>query len=403
MASTHIRYWIRQNLWAIALGASISLMVGTIGCETGPADSLFDPDRDFRSDPVISTMNPPGQALAGIGTITIEGQNFSPVPEENLVFFDDVRATVLEASPTQLVVRSPNLPKQGISVKVTVVGAENVSNAGTYILEPAVVDFGAIKDFEEPFAIATDDDGNVYVSLFANAASVGIKKILPDGTRQDYVSTTFKWDALELASDGYLYGVRGVQAIFRFPPGGGERENWAILSDRSARLVALDFDEQGNAWVGGRGGNIYRITPDVNITSFPFEQDVRALKTFAGHLYVASVTGPNATIWRFPITDAGLGPQEPYFALTQETGAGVVPFSLAFSQSGELFVGTNAPDPLILVDQDGSWEFFYRGLLKPPAFSLAWGQGPNLFLSRTDTEGSPGRIVKINTQREGAR
>lgn len=399
MSTSHAYNLIRRTV----LGATALAMVAILGCDTGPADSLFDPDRSFASDPVISSIEPPEETLAGIGTITIIGQNFSPEPADNLVYFDATKANVVEASPTQLKVRSPNLPKRDIHVKVTVIGAEKVSNAVTYSLEPAVKNFGNVIDFEEPFAITTDADGNIYVSLFANAASVGIKRIAPDGTRSDYVSTTFKWDDLELADDGHLYGVRGVQAVFRFPPGGGERENWAILPDRSARLVALDFDDHGNAWTGGRGGNLYRIDPSIDITTYPFEENVEALAAVGGQLYVASVSEGTATVWRFPITSEGLGDREKFFALTEQAGAGIRPLSLAVTADGEVLVGTDAPDPLILVRSDGSWDFFYPGLLKPPAFSLAWGPGTTLFMSRTDSEAGEGRILEINTQRVGTR
>lgn len=372
------------------------------GCDSEGGESLFDPDRQFRPDPSITSVDPPS-ALAGIGSITIVGENFSSDPSENLVFFDDVRVTVLEASPTQLTVASPNLPKDDVRVRVNVLGAEHFSNTLTVKLEPAVEEFGAVKEFEEPFAITTDAEGNLYVSLFANAASAGIQRIGPDGVRQAYVATTFKWDALALHDDGYLYGVRGVQAIFRFPPGGGAQENWAILSDRSARLRALVFDEEGNAWAGGRGGNIYRIDPQVNITPFPFPEDVEALAIYDGFLYAATADDEEAAVWRFPITEAGLGSAEKYFSITEQVGIGIQPLSLAFTAGGDLFVGTDAEDPLLLVGTDGSWTYFYPGLLRAPAFSLAWGDGVNLFMAQTDSDAGPGRIVRINTQREGSR
>jgi len=59
------------------------------------------------------TPNPP--QIAGLSTtsgpvgsaVTINGANFSPTPEENVVMFGDVQATVTEASPNQLTVIVP--------------------------------------------------------------------------------------------------------------------------------------------------------------------------------------------------------------------------------------------------------------------------------------------------------
>ena len=157
-------------------------------CDSGPASSIYDPDHESLAPPEITAMDPAGEALAGVSEVTLTGANFSPVAEDNLVYFSDVRAPVLSANPTRLVVRSPNVPGEH-AVRATVIGAEFYSNPVAYTLRPAVEEFGDVQDFEEPFALAVDADGTVYVSLFANNASIGIVQIAPDGTRTTYAET----------------------------------------------------------------------------------------------------------------------------------------------------------------------------------------------------------------------
>jgi hypothetical protein len=392
----------------LAYGAGLTLLLAAlvlvIGCDTS-GTSIYDEDPALRPDPQVSGIEPPNSAFAGVGTVTINGSNFSSVPDSNLVYFDGTQALVLEASPSRLVVESPNLPKEGIRVKVAVVGAENFSNEVSYTLEAAVEEFGGVADFEEPFAMTSDAEGNLYVSMFANGASVGIQQVTPDGTRSAFIDSDFPWNALAFKDDGYIYGVRGVRAVFRFPIDGGPRENWAILSDNSARLQALAFDDAGNAWTAGRGTEtIYRIDPvdDVsadNIATFGFAPDVRALAVFDGALYAAGTDEQGGGVWRIPISGDALGTPERFFSFPESAGP-VEPLALAFAANGDLFVGTDVDDPVWLVMPDGTGAPYFPGLLTPPARSLAWGTGTNLFMSQGDSEAAEGRIIRISAQRE---
>ena len=78
-------------------------------CGEDPTPSLFDPDAPQGATPQIAEIIPAGSTLSGIGQVTIKGQNFSTVPAENFVFFNDVRAEVVSASTTELTVKTPIL------------------------------------------------------------------------------------------------------------------------------------------------------------------------------------------------------------------------------------------------------------------------------------------------------
>jgi streptogramin lyase len=375
-----------------------AMVMFAVGCDTGPADSLYDENRGFVSDPVVDRIEPDA-ALAGIGTLTIFGENFSSVPSENLVFFDEVRAEIVDASQTEIVVSTPNLPREEIVVRVSVIGAEEFSNTVPYRLDPAVQRFGAITDFEEVFGLATDADGNVYISLFSSNVSAGIKRLTPEGERSDYVSSTFQWSGLGFDSDGHMYGVRNVRAVFRFPPGGGDPETWAVADNASARFRALEVDENNNVWVGGGGGNIYRITPDAELTPFPVASSVTAIDEAGGYLYLGLEGPPESRVVRHPIQpDGSLGAEEVVFTAP----AGVEVLSVRVAADGSVIVGTNNEDPIYVVTTDGSSEVLYPGVLEPSALRMAWGEGSSFYVVRGRTGTTTPDLLQINTPFEGA-
>lgn len=393
-----------QRLFPLAaLVAAVGLLAG---CDTEPGPGLYDPSFEGLPTPVISSVEPAGGGLAGVSTLTINGQNFAASPADNLVFFDGTKVTVTAASPTRLEVRAPNLPRPGLKVKVAVVGALDFSNVVTYDLAPAVENFAAVQDFEDVYGVASDDEGNLYISLFENNASAGIKKVSPAGTRSDYISSSFKWDDLAMDAEGYLYGVRSVRALFRFPPGGGAQETWAVIPNNAARFQALAIDDAGNVWAGGTGGEIYRVTPDKQITGSPVDGAVRAIRVQGGQLYAAVTKEGVSNVLRFPIqADGTLGTPEVFLAVSSVYGAAEAR-AIALAADGTLFVGTDKKDPILVAEAPGSWSVLYPGLMQPIVTGFAWGESPHLYMVRGRSTNSvtgvttPPRITRINTQRE---
>ncbi len=69
--------------------------------------------------PAIGSIQPAG-ATAG-QTVTINGNNFSPVAEENAVLFGGLKGTVLSADPTRLTVNVPRcVPTRSVDVRVLI-------------------------------------------------------------------------------------------------------------------------------------------------------------------------------------------------------------------------------------------------------------------------------------------
>lgn len=384
----------------------LALSLVWMGCDTTADDSLWPPEgAQTVADPVITSLSPADSALAGVSTITINGQNFSPVAAENTVLFNARRATILEASPTRLVVQAPNLPQAGLQVKVGVAGALNYSNTRPYTLSPVVVDFSDVQGFEEPFAITSDAQGNLYASFFSNNVSAGILKITPSGTRALYANTRDRWDDLLFNADGSLYGVRGVRAIFQLTPGASAPTTWAVIPNTSARFFALARDAAGNVWAGGAGGQIYRVAPDRTIAGFDFAPVVQALAVSGDFLYAAATEGTSSKVYRIPITPGGLGgTSQVLLDVTAAYGVATEAVSLAFFADGDLVVGTTGPSSLIVVKPDGDHAPLYpAGVLPAPATSLAWGSGSYLYMTVGRADKVEPNLVRINTLRQGAR
>ena len=90
-------------------------------------------------------------------------------------------------------------------------------------------------------------------------------------------------------------------------------------------------------------------------------------------------------------------------AATEPTPAG-----LAVAADGTLFVGTDAPDPILEVTPSGAASALYPGVLAPPIAGFAWGSGTTLFVAVASvapaTEGGariPAALYRLETRRQG--
>lgn len=390
------------------LGASVALVFTAAGalsaCDSGDATSLYDPDAAVNQAPVISGVSPSGVVLAGIDVVTIEGQNFSATPSDNLVFFDDgqgnsAQGTVQEASTTRLVVKTPNLPNAALRVRVSVVGARDFSNAMPRPLTASVVSFGGIGQTEVPYGTATDAEGTLYVSLENEGTSVGVVEIAPDGTRSPYFASTFPWAALAWGN-GRLVGVRRVRAVFELPEAGSQTL-LSAFQPASLLLSAIATTPTGTIYAGGSAPKIVSVGADGTPSEVPFPTTIRALAVGGTTLYAvgAGAAGSPDQVYALAIApDGSLGTPTALAALPAPGTA------LEVAADGTLFVGLDrVVDPVVTVTPGGAVDVLYPGILSGPALSMAYGAGSQLYMVRAG--GGPQRpdILRIETRREGAR
>jgi hypothetical protein len=356
--------------------------------------------------PTITSITPPDLGLGGVTVVTITGTNFSPAISGNLVYFGATPATILTASATQLTVKAPILVQDSLFIKVAVQGASAFSNYVLYSLKAAVVEFSTQKQAEDAFGIACDTAGNVYVSLTTSAsAALGTWKIAPDGSRQtqaySVTPNVTKWSGLKMGPGGVLYAARQVVALYRIPAGGGPGVPWSTPG--LGFINDFDFDQSLNIWAGGNGTGIYRITPAGAVKKFAFVANVRTVRVFSGAVYAGGLVDTVEGVWKFPIVSSdSLGPGQLYYNNTAHYGGVSQPlYAVTFSSDGDMYVGTDGADGILIVHPGGAVEPLYPGLVSPTSIAFAWGKGSDLYVSRQGTV-TTHRIIRINTLKQSA-
>ncbi len=389
----------------------LTLLIGAMaGCEADNlGGSLFDPDEDdFAPTPQITAVDPTDQVYGGVDQIVIHGQNFAPNTDGNLVFVGAEIAEILEASPERLVIQAPELYGDDLDIRVTTRGAVEYASV-PYRLARAVTMYGGLTPVQDPQSIAVDDAGNVYLAFTASGTPAGVDRIAPDGTRTQHVTPeSWTYSDITLADDGTMYLVRGtVQAIYSIGPEGGKAALWVNLG-RGNPVGTVSIDNAGNVWAAGDGTVIHRVAPDETVTQFPLEGDVRALRFHDGYVYVGGLIDGVAGVWRSQMSgDNEPGEFDLYFNASEfYAPQEVVVRALAFTEDGAMFVGTNASDPIALVEPDGSVQRFYHQLteIAPSIARFAWGEGSILYAVRqaSDRSDEAANLLRIDTQRQGA-
>ena len=372
-------------------------------CNQEAAPSLYLADEDKGATPVISSIVPDKEALAGVTEITINGSNFSSVKENNFVYFGTAKATVLQASATQLVVKAPAKIANDLDTKIAVQGVENFSNSVKYnLLEAVGVYFAFAKGVDVPMTVAVDKNENVFVYL----NNKGIKKIASDGTLKDWApkgGESFFFD-MKMGPNNILYGTRNLRLISQIEE--GKASATFVTFPTGITIAALDFDQNKNIWASGGGGNLYSVTPSKTITAFPIDYTVSALRVYNGYVYVVGKKGDEEAIYRYKInSNTSLGNKEKYFDIGATYGLGKINIgAITFSEDGELILGTDQADAFIAVNSSAKATILYPGLLSPNARSLCWGTKKNMFYVRDylDATGSANSLIRVDMQKLSA-
>jgi hypothetical protein len=199
-------------------------------------------------------------------TVTINGNNFSADPGQDIVKFNNKIAVVQSAQVNQLVVKVPASAGSG-PISITINGKTITGPVFSYWTSTIVSTYAGngigdpsngasnISDLNSPVAVAFDRQGNLFVAEYNR-----IKKITPAG-----VLSVFAGSGLS----GYFDTSVALQARFNHP-------------------IGLAVDQQGNVYVADRDNSVIRkITP------------TGAVSTLAGNYNYgyADGTGTNAKFW----------------------------------------------------------------------------------------------------------
>lgn len=318
-------------------------------CKDG--NSVYDPEKEFETDPVIESIIPEDGYLAGIDSVIINGQNFSDDPEEVIVDFGGSPGAIRSISENRIVVRTGLTTGENVPVKVAVRGAEYFSNIFNYKVDPAVYNHPGLSDKYRPVsAMAVDSEESIHGIL--NIQSVTeFYKITKSGDISVYADRTrfSNYTGAQFGPDGGLYLISPESpnaAIFRMPPGGnapGSQEGvWAFPPfNEGANFYNLTFDDNGYIWVVGNNENIYRYTfSNKNLKRFPFEARLRTAFVYENELYVAGNL-PGSTdqmIWKFDIASNGdLGDAQVVLNYSA-SGTGTIR-DITFDNGGTMYLG----------------------------------------------------------------
>lgn len=398
----------RMNLFnkkSILLFAALMLLLAVSSCKNEYPDSIFNPDETYKPDPVITDVVASNSlVLAGVDTLTIVGKNFSSNVKEDLVYFDGELAQVLSATATSMKVVPPNVPGDSIDIKLNVHGALQFADYSPFRLDSAFVPYLDFGKFDIPYPLTTDADENVYVSMLGKK----IIKVSPSREKSDYLTNAFtsKASGMKVGPDGSLFYVNLIQFLIRIPPGGGSNELYATLP---GYVTDLDFDADHNIYCAGSGGAIYKVAPDKSVSTVKDSlfTKIVSLRVFNGYVYYAGEyvgNDPNHVkkgVWRNKILPSGisLGETELIFDWVSNFSLDLDINAITFSADGDMYIGTNSPEGIVVVGPSGSYHPLYPNVFRSffvtddpvtevkesSISSFAWGTGTFLYTIRKYT------------------
>ena len=337
----------------ILLGFSIFIL----SCEEPDVpDSVWDENDQGGSTPIVSSVEPSQGAFAGIDTVMITGQHFSDNISENLVYFNGMLGNVVEATSTTIGVVPPNLVSDSVQISVAVQGAfvfgkyENV-----YTLRAAVIEYGPFDQFTDIYSLDLDRQENLVVSLNATPdAQFWMVDINQDSAV--WSSSLAKASGMKMGPTGSIYFVNYQRFLYKDEQG-TDKENTEIFKRLNGNATDLDFDENGNLYVGGTGStidlvDIYNeggLTDGVSEAKNLDTLDIISLKVFNNFLYVLTTTvSSEQAVYKIPILDNSgtLGNLELVFDWSNYTNKEAFALCFTFNESGDFLldqIGYHSP------------------------------------------------------------
>ncbi len=317
---------------------------------------------------------------------------------------------MVSATSSLISVVPPNLVSDSVKMNVAVQGAfvfgkyENL-----YTLRAAVVEYGPFDQFTDIYSLDLDRQENLIVSLNAT----------PDAqfwivdTDQDsavWSSSLAKASGMKMGPTGSIYFVNYQRFLYKDEQGTA-KENTEIFKRLNGNATDLDFDENGNLFLGGTGSTIdlVDIYNDGGLTDGVSEAknldtlDIISLKVYDNFLYVLTTTvTSDQSIYKMPILDnsGALGDLELVFDWSDYTNKEALALCFALSEAGDILVGSDwASQPLTII-QNGFASGFYSSILTAPIVYMAWGNENYLYvINKTD---ETNRVQKIDTRMAGA-
>jgi hypothetical protein len=389
----------QSTIKGVLLSLCCLMLLVSAGCEFDVATPGYYDQATQSSTPSITRLVPE-RATPGVNMITIQGQNFSSALDKNKVYFGNAEVDVLTATPTALVVRRPNMTGT-LTVKVVSYDALLVASAPSpYVIDTVLTPFGNFLEGAVETAMAVDKDGHIYV--FQDTPP-NIYKVTPAGERIKVGTVDKTISDAVTAPDGQVVIFGRSLTIQKFNPADGKVSDWIKLTKQSAYG---DFDQYGNLWTGGQNnGDLWCVKTDLTkAASNQYKQgQIAEIRVVNGYVYAAVInvpTAPASAIYRSKIVDAtgALEAKELVFDRTQAGVYATATFKdFAVSANGDLYVATNAADPILMV-KSGVQDVLYKGIIPTSAEKLMW-YGNYLYM--LNLANAQGNLYRINIGETG--
>lgn len=186
--------------------------------------------------------------------IVITGENFSPVPSENIVTINGKQATVTAATEMELTVTAPANAIGSYKVMVTVKG-KTVEGPEFEYVKPELVytvssDIHVGEKLGNLTGMAILPDGRLAVAYRANHQIVAFN--LQSKTKSvlcDTYTNGHPWCISVNPADSKLYiAYKGKGEIGRVDPSKGDGQNTEIIVSGLSNVMDVKFDAQGNMY-----------------------------------------------------------------------------------------------------------------------------------------------------------
>lgn len=368
------------------------------GCEYDHPNAVWDPNEDLGETVAITAIEPAGRADAGVQTIRITGQHFSADLSKNQVFFGGMQTTVLNCTPTELVVNRPNTSGDSLTVNVLVDKASTLGRYSPYGVAQVARLYGNMPSKNIVQMMDLDAQENLFVLL--NDKSV--MKVLTNESPTPFGSRDFRGNAsdLKVGPGGQIFIKQFNHTnLYVIPADGGVTVKYGSFARQGS---FIDFDENSNCYTVGKNNGVSVLRPDLTSAAVGDYEDLDATWIRASNrfIYVSDAAG----MYRSQILgpDGSLGAKERIFNLLLVPGYDTSSIlSFAVAQSGNLYVATDNIKPLLMVSANGAVQPFYPEIIIPNSGQLVWGNGNFAYINMTENNPT-NDIFRIDMAEQGA-
>lgn len=354
------------------------LMLAMSGCEYDAPGSIWDSRPEGNPTPTISAMNPE-VGVPGANELTLVGTNFSPNAGDNTVYFDNAQAEIITASSTEITVLRPAIVGDAIDVTLAIAGVVELAKFDGYEIDQVHESYGLIESSEIISSFTVDNDENILMAM----QSRDLVKLTPDGSKTVIGNTGTLASDMKVAADGSLYiQRRNHKLMYHFTD---TMETAVEFFEWTNKMFFFDLDENGNGYAGGRNTYMGLHSADGTSSNGPeyIDFEILAVRVFNGYVYVLAMAeeGDEPTgIYKHEITSsAGSVGERELVADLSYLGEEPALTDIAIGDDGSIYVATEGPDPILVVNTDGSIYPFYKDILVPTAVEIEWGTGNYMY------------------------